>query len=176
MICNKEVILHHACSNTAIMQAISSLMEEKQTWKTEYVCNTIIYDKLLNPPPTQICTTDLYEMFFVFQFFQWADSAGNVSLHHMGGAKIKLTDAGTVTSYFRQQHIMLYCHCQFLQKSMENILAHFKNVSSYSSSHQKLEFLHKFTSKTWFLTQVHIKTVSSNTGSHQKCEFLYMFT
>ncbi|XP_056017208.1 protein ZGRF1-like isoform X2 [Ostrea edulis] len=78
------------------------------------------------------------------RFFQWADSAGNVSLHHMGGAKIKLTDAGTVTSYFRQQHIMLYCHCQFLQKSMENILAHFKNPWSKQKYQRENKMQRKF--------------------------------
>ncbi|XP_061196236.1 protein ZGRF1-like [Saccostrea echinata] len=61
------------------------------------------------------------------KFFQWADSSGNVGLHHMGGAKVRLTDAASVTSYFRQHHIMFYCQCQYLQKSMESILAHFKN-------------------------------------------------
>ncbi|XP_062594375.1 LOW QUALITY PROTEIN: uncharacterized protein LOC134255841 [Saccostrea cucullata] len=61
------------------------------------------------------------------KFFQWADSSGNIGLHHMGGAKVRLTDAGSVTSYFRQHRIMFYCQCQYLQKSMETILAHFKN-------------------------------------------------
>lgn len=63
------------------------------------------------------------------QFFQWADGNGSVGLHITAGSKVRLTDAASVTAHLRQHHVMFYCQCQFLQKSMESILGHFKNVS-----------------------------------------------
>lgn len=66
---------------------------------------------------------------FLIQFFQWADVSGSVGIHH-GGSRIRLTDPAGVTAHLRQHRVMFYCQSQFLQKSLENILGHFKNVSS----------------------------------------------
>ena len=66
---------------------------------------------------------------YSLQFFQWADGNGSVGLHITAGSKVRLTDAASVTAHLRQHHVMFYCQCLFLQKSMESILGHFKNVS-----------------------------------------------
>lgn len=88
---------------------------------------------------------------FLIQFFQWADCTSSVGLNHHGGSRIRLNDPAAVTTHLRQHRVMFYCQSQFLQKSLENILSHFKNVSS--TCHVIISF-RSYEKVYWFTSEI----------------------